>query len=77
MELMFKVRRATSPESRFQLTTDGLVSYIAAVDEMLRDRCDYAQLIRIYAFSRTAPRKSGPFGAAKATTYAIKISLAL
>jgi hypothetical protein len=26
-----------------------------------------------YAFSRTAPRKSGPFGAAKATTYAIKI----
>jgi hypothetical protein len=27
-----------------------------------------------YAFSRTAPRKSGPFGAANATTYAIKIS---
>jgi hypothetical protein len=25
-----------------------------------------------YAFSRTAPRKSGPFGAAKATTYARK-----
>ena len=33
--------------------------------------------ITVYAFSRTAPRKSGPFGAAKATTYAIKISLAL
>src|SRR5208337_3686380 len=33
--------------------------------------------IRSYAFSRTAPRKSAPFGAAKATTYAIKISLAL
>src|SRR5271166_931179 len=33
-----------------------------------------AGTIRIYAFSRTAPRKSGPFGAANATTYAIKIS---
>jgi choline dehydrogenase len=32
--------------------------------------------VRFYAFSRTAPRKSGPFGAAKATTYAIKIFLA-
>src|SRR5579859_7180912 len=27
-ELMFKVRRATSPESRFQLTTDGLKHYL-------------------------------------------------
>lgn len=35
--LMNKVRRATAPV-RFQLTTDGLPAYIAAVDECLRDR---------------------------------------
>ena len=51
-ELMFKVRRATSPESRFQITTDGLYAYIPAVDEMLSDRCDYAQLIKFYSFPR-------------------------
>jgi transposase-like protein/IS1 family transposase len=49
MELARKVRRATSPDVRFQLTTDGLQAYIAAVDEMLLDRCDYAQLVKTYA----------------------------
>lgn len=49
MELMFKVRRATSPDSRFQLTTDGLKAYLTAVDEMLMDRCDFAQLIKFYS----------------------------
>jgi transposase-like protein/IS1 family transposase len=49
MELARKVRRATDPNTRFQLTTDGLQSYIAAVDEMLMDRCDYAQLVKTYA----------------------------
>src|ERR1035438_4982223 len=33
MELMRKVRRASSLDVRFQLTTDGLESYIAAVNE--------------------------------------------
>jgi transposase-like protein/IS1 family transposase len=59
MELMFKVRRATSPSSRFQLTTDGLKAYVAAVDEMLGDRCDFAQLIKFYSQPReTEPRYS-------------------
>ena len=49
MELARKVRLATSPDVRFQLTTDGLQAYIAAVDEMLMDRCDYAQLVKTYA----------------------------
>jgi hypothetical protein len=31
------------------LTTDGLLAYIAGVDEMLMDRCDYAQLVKTYA----------------------------
>ena len=47
----------------FQLTTDGLTSYIAAVDEMLLDCCDYAQLVksirfRVKANNATRPRKS-------------------
>lgn len=45
-ELMLKVRRGTSPGCRFQLTTDGLKSYVPAVDEMLSERCDFAQLIK-------------------------------
>lgn len=60
MELMRKVRRATSPKSRFQLTTDGLNAYIAAVDEMLLDRCDFAQLIKIYAAPREGEQRYSP-----------------
>ena len=49
MELARKVRRATSAATRFQLTTYGLHAYIATVDEMFLDRCDYAQLVKTYA----------------------------
>ncbi|HWB83881.1 MAG TPA: IS1 family transposase [Bryobacteraceae bacterium] len=59
-ELMFKVRRATSPESRFQLTTDGLKAYVPAVDEMLADRCDYAQLIKFYSQPQTNEQRYSP-----------------
>ena len=38
MELARKVRRASSPAVRFQLTTNGLQSYIAAVDGPMRLR---------------------------------------
>jgi transposase-like protein/IS1 family transposase len=48
-ELMLKVRRATNPNVRFQLTSDGLRAYRTAVDEMLADRCDFAQLIKFYS----------------------------
>jgi IS1 family transposase len=48
-ELTLKVRRATSQHYRFQLTTDGLKAYRTAVDEMLADRCDFAQLIKFYS----------------------------
>jgi hypothetical protein len=46
MLLIGKLRIATAANSTFQLTTDGLVSYLAAVDEFLGDRVDYAQLIK-------------------------------
>lgn len=48
-ELMLKLRRATSPHQRFQLTSDGLRAYVTAVDEMLGDRCDFGQLIKFYS----------------------------
>jgi len=48
MELCRQIRRATNPAVRFQLTSDGLQAYIAAVDEFLLDRCDYAQLVKNY-----------------------------
>ncbi len=38
MELARKVRRASSPAVRFQLTTDGLQSYIAGCDGPMRLR---------------------------------------
>jgi transposase-like protein/IS1 family transposase len=60
MELMRKVRRATSPDVRFQLTTDGLAAYIPAVDEFLMDRCDYAQLVKTYAQSQEDERRYSP-----------------
>ncbi len=59
-ELMRKVRRATSRDCRFQLTTDGLTSYIAAVDEMLSDSCDYAQLVKIYTVPREGEQRYSP-----------------
>jgi IS1 family transposase len=59
MDLMLKLRRATT-EDRFQLTTDGLGSYIAAVDEMLGDRVDFAQLIKTYAQPQEPERRYSP-----------------
>ena len=43
-----KLARATS-DQRFQLTTDGWVGYNYAVGTELDGRCDYAQLVKIYA----------------------------
>ncbi|HTW65987.1 MAG TPA: IS1 family transposase [Bryobacteraceae bacterium] len=48
-ELAHKLRRATNPNVRFQLTSDGLRAYRTAVDEILWDRCDFAQLIKFYS----------------------------
>jgi transposase-like protein/IS1 family transposase len=41
------LRSATSP-SRFQATTDGFAPYRSAMATTLDDRCDYAQLIKVY-----------------------------
>ncbi len=59
-EFTRKLRRATSPTQRFQLSTDGLQAYIPAVDYHLSDRCDYAQLIKIYASPREGEQRYSP-----------------
>jgi IS1 family transposase len=41
------LRQATAPQ-RFQITTDGFQSYVSAIKTTLSDRCDFAQLIKVY-----------------------------
>ncbi len=58
--LTLKIRRATSPKQRFQLTSDGLQAYRTAVDEMLADRCDFAQLIKFYSQPQMNEQRYSP-----------------
>jgi len=60
MKLMSKIRNVTDPDTRFQLTTDGLQTYIPAVDEYLMDRCDYAQLVKTYTQPQEDERRYSP-----------------
>ena len=46
---MRPLRAATSPAQRFQISTDGFKPYISAITTTLSDRCDFAQLIKVYA----------------------------
>ena len=46
-----KLATATDPERRYQLTTDGLNVYPYTVGNILGDRVDYAQLIKIYQYT--------------------------
>jgi transposase-like protein/IS1 family transposase len=50
VEFTEKIYHATS--GRFQLTTDGLPTYAEAVAYSLGTRCDYAQLIKVFAHAR-------------------------
>jgi IS1 family transposase len=55
--------------NRIQLTTDGLASYLVAVDYAFGDDIDYAQLVKIYGPDRsTATRYSPPALTAIETT---------
>jgi transposase InsO family protein len=42
------LRAATAPQ-RSQITTDGFGPYVPAITTTLSDRCDFAQLIKVYA----------------------------
>lgn len=46
--------------SRVQLTTDGLRSYVSAVDAAFNGEIDYAQLIKLYGVSPEGDRRYSP-----------------
>jgi hypothetical protein len=50
----------TSPQTRFQLTTDGFYPYKPAVKAFLRGRVDFAQLVKVYATSRDGEQRYSP-----------------
>src|SRR5207249_6010202 len=57
---MAKLAAATSPDTPFQLTTDGLATYPSAVYKHLGERVDYAQYIKIYAQTEEGQRRYSP-----------------
>ncbi len=54
-----KLAYATS-QDRFQLTTDGFGPYVSAVKMLLRDRVDFAQLIKVYGTPRDGEQRYSP-----------------
>jgi transposase-like protein/IS1 family transposase len=54
------LRAATSPKQRFQITTDGFQPYVSAITTTLSDRCDFAQLIKVYASPREGEQRYSP-----------------
>jgi IS1 family transposase len=53
------IRHATAP-SHFQITTDGFVPYKSAITTTLHDRCDFAQLIKVYRAAPDGERRYSP-----------------
>ena len=50
---------ATSRQ-RFQITTDGFAPYRSAISNTLEDRCDFAQLIKVYRASQEGEARYSP-----------------
>lgn len=46
--------------SRYQLTSDGFAPYVSAVKMLLRDRVDFAQLIKVYGAPRDGEQRYSP-----------------
>lgn len=53
------LRAATTPQ-RFQITTDGFQPYVPAICDTLSDRCDFAQLVKVYAQSTENEHRYSP-----------------
>jgi IS1 family transposase len=54
-----KLAYATSKD-RYQLTSDGFKPYISAVKLILRDRVDFAQLVKVYGAPRDGEQRYSP-----------------
>jgi len=53
------LRLATSARE-FQITTDGFVPYVSAIENTLADRVDFAQLIKVYRATPEGERRYSP-----------------
>ena len=53
------LRRATAPP-RFQISTDGFKPYVKAIVQKLKDRVDFANLVKVYATSSEGERRYSP-----------------
>jgi transposase-like protein/IS1 family transposase len=53
------LRAATSPQ-RFQISTDGFAPYKSAITTTLSDRCDFAQIIKVYRENAEGERRYSP-----------------
>src|SRR5258708_6975267 len=53
------VRHATA-RGHFQMTTDGFAPYKSAISTTLHDRCDFAQLIKVYRAAPENERRYSP-----------------
>ena len=53
------LRHATSGQ-RFQISTDGFVPYKSAITTTLGDRCDFAQVIKVFTQDPEGQRKYSP-----------------
>jgi transposase-like protein/IS1 family transposase len=54
-----KLAYATSRD-RYQLTSDGFKPYVSAVKLILRDRVDFAQLVKVYGAPRDGEQRYSP-----------------
>ena len=54
-----KLAYATSRD-RYQLTSDGFKPYVSAVKLILRDRVDFAQLVKVYGTPRDGEQRYSP-----------------
>jgi len=52
--------RAATSSQEFQITTDGFAPYVPAIDNTLSDRCDFAQLIKVYRATAEGERRYSP-----------------
>ena len=53
------LRAATAPQ-RFQITADGFQPYVSAITTTLSDRCDFAQLVKVYAADPEGQHRYSP-----------------
>ena len=59
MHFAMKLRHATSPD-QFQLTTDGYKVYRDVMDATVRDRADFAMLVKVYKAPREGQQRYSP-----------------